>query len=95
MVREAVPTRWPIHRRSPAADGHGGRQAERRRVLERVTFHSAHSGLCVLRGKAGGHRDLVTVVGYAATISAGEWSKAIGAWVNYRTHGLQLKTYFI
>ena len=40
--------------------------------IERVTFHSAESGFCVLRIKARGHRDLVTVVGHAAEISAGE-----------------------
>ena len=34
--------------------------------IERVTFHSAESGFCVLRIKARGHCDLVTVVGHAA-----------------------------
>ncbi|WP_418904055.1 hypothetical protein, partial [Cereibacter sphaeroides] len=34
-------------------------------LVERVTFHSAESGFCVLRVKARGHRDLVTVVGHA------------------------------
>ena len=29
--------------------------------IERVTFHSAESGFCVLRIKARGHRELVTV----------------------------------
>ena len=42
-------------------------------LVERVTFHNAENGFCVLRVKARGHRDLVTVVGHAATISAGEW----------------------
>jgi hypothetical protein len=32
----------------------------------------------------------VTVVGHAATISAGEWITASGEWVNDRTHGQQL-----
>ena len=41
--------------------------------IERVTFHSAESGFCVLRIKARGHRELVTVVGHAAEISVGEW----------------------
>ena len=41
-------------------------------VVERVTFHNAESGFCVLQIKARGHRDLVTIVGHAATISAGE-----------------------
>ena len=64
-------------------------------VVERVTFHNAESGFCVLRIKARGHRDLVTVVGHAATISAGEWATASGEWVNDRTHGQQFKALFI
>jgi exodeoxyribonuclease V alpha subunit len=41
-------------------------------LVERVTFHNAESGFCVLRAKARGHHDLAPVVGYAATITAGE-----------------------
>ena len=40
-------------------------------LVERVTFHNEESGFCVLRAKARGHRELVTVVGHAATISVG------------------------
>lgn len=54
--------------------------------VERVTFHSPESGFCVLRVKARGHRDLITVVGHAAMISAGEWITASGVWLNDRTH---------
>jgi exodeoxyribonuclease V alpha subunit len=64
-------------------------------IVERVTFHNAESGFCVLRIKARGHRDLVTVVGHAATISAGEWATASGEWVNDRTHGQQFKARFL
>jgi ATP-dependent exoDNAse (exonuclease V) alpha subunit len=53
------------------------------------------NGFCVLRAKARGHRDLVTVVGHAATISAGEWITATGDWVNDRTHGQQFKARFL
>ena len=60
-------------------------------LVERVTFHNAASGFCVLRAKARGHRDLVTVVGHAATILAGEWITASGEWINDRTHGQQFK----
>ena len=35
-------------------------------LVERVTFHNPDHGFCVLRAKARGHRDLVTVVGHAA-----------------------------
>jgi len=40
-------------------------------LVERVTFHNAENGFCVLRIKARGHRELVTTVGHAATIAAG------------------------
>lgn len=64
-------------------------------LVERVTFHNADNGFCVLRIKARGHRDLVTVIGHAATISAGEWVTASGAWVNDRTHGQQFRARFL
>ena len=64
-------------------------------LVERVTYHNAENGFCVLRTKARGHRDVVTVVGHAATISAGEWITASGEWVNDRTHGQQLRARFL
>jgi exodeoxyribonuclease V alpha subunit len=64
-------------------------------LVERVTFHSPESGFCVLRVKARGHRDLVTAVGHAAMISAGEWITASGVWINDRNHGLQFKSHFL
>src|SRR5271156_3453829 len=60
-------------------------------LVERVTFHSDDNGFCVLRIKARGRRDLVTVIGHAAVISAGEWVTASGEWINDRTHGQQFK----
>lgn len=41
-------------------------------LVERVTYHNPENGFCVLRIKARGHRELVTAVGHAATVSAGE-----------------------
>ena len=64
-------------------------------LVERVTFHNVENGFCVLRIKARGHRDLVTVVGHAAIISAGEWVTASGEWLNDRTHGQQFRTRFM
>ncbi|TVP83890.1 ATP-dependent RecD-like DNA helicase [Thioalkalivibrio sp.] len=64
-------------------------------LVERVTFHNADSGFCVLRVKARGHRDLVTTVGHAASIAAGEWITASGEWVNDRTHGQQFRAQFL
>jgi exodeoxyribonuclease V alpha subunit len=39
-------------------------------LIERVTYHNEENGFCVLRIKARGHRELVTVVGHAAVISS-------------------------
>ena len=64
-------------------------------LVERVTFHSRESGFCVLRLKARGHRELVTTIGHAAMISAGEWVTASGDWINDRNHGLQFKARFL
>src|SRR3954452_8839674 len=61
-------------------------------LVERVTFHSPETGFCVLRVKVRGQRELVALVGAAASITAGEFVQASGSWVNDRTHGLQFKT---
>ncbi len=63
--------------------------------MERVTYHNAENGFCVLRVKARGHKDLVTVVGHAASIAAGEWVQLSGTWTNDRTHGLQFRAGFL
>jgi exodeoxyribonuclease V alpha subunit len=63
--------------------------------VERVTFHNPENGFCVLRVKARGQRDLVTVVGHAAMIAAGEFVQMSGAWVNDRTHGQQFRASFL
>src|SRR5229473_5185205 len=64
-------------------------------LVERVTFHNAENGFCVLRVKARGQRDLITVLGHAAMIAAGEFVQASGSWVNDRTHGVQFKASFL
>jgi exodeoxyribonuclease V alpha subunit len=64
-------------------------------LAERVTYHNPENGFCVLRVRARGHRDVVTVVGHAAMIAAGEWITASGEWVNDRTHGQQFKARFL
>jgi exodeoxyribonuclease V alpha subunit len=63
-------------------------------LVEQVTYQNAENGFCVIRVKARGHRDLVTVVGHAAVISAGEWITASGDWTNDRTHGQEFKARF-
>src|SRR5215831_12400749 len=57
-------------------------------LVDRVTFHNAENGFCVLRVKACGQREAITLVGHAAMISAGEFVQASGSWVNDRTHGV-------
>ena len=64
-------------------------------LVERVTFHNPENGFCVLRVKVRGQRELVTVVGAAASITAGEFIQASGSWANDRTHGLQFKAAYL
>lgn len=64
-------------------------------LVERVTFHNEENGFAVLRVKARGQRDLITVVGHAAVISAGEFIQASGEWNNDRQHGLQFRARFL
>src|SRR5262244_2284055 len=63
--------------------------------VDRVTFHNSDNGFCVLRVKARGQRDLITLVGHAAMISAGEFVQASGSWINDRTHGVQFRALFL
>ena len=64
-------------------------------LVDRVTFHNQDNGFCVLRVKARGQRDLITVLGHAAMVSAGEFVQASGSWVNDRTHGVQFRASFL
>lgn len=64
-------------------------------LVERVTFHSAETGFCVLRVKVRGHQDLVTVLGSAAEVHAGEHIQASGQWQQHREHGLQFRASFM
>ncbi len=60
-------------------------------IIERVTFHNPENGFVVLRVKAKGQRGLVTVVGQLASVVAGEYVDAAGAWTQEPEHGLQFK----
>jgi len=57
-------------------------------LIERVTFHNDDTGFAVLKVKAKGHRDLVSVVGSLASVSAGEWVTAEGRWIQDKEFGL-------
>lgn len=60
-------------------------------LVERVTYHNTENGYCVLRVKAERHKDLITVVGHASMISAGEFIQASGIWINDKNYGPQFK----
>ena len=60
-------------------------------LIERVTYSNEDSGFSVLKVKAKGHRDLVTVIGSLPSVSAGEWLTAQGRWVQDREFGLQFR----
>jgi exodeoxyribonuclease V alpha subunit len=64
-------------------------------LVDRVTFHNPENGFCVLRVKARGQRDLITILGHAPVISVGEFVQASGSWVNDRTHGVQFRASFL
>ena len=64
-------------------------------TIERITYHNADNGFCVIRVKVKGHKDLVTVTGNVPSVSAGEYIKCSGIWHNDRNHGKQFKADFL
>lgn len=64
-------------------------------TVERVTFHNPDNGFSVLRIKARGHPEQVTVVGSIPAINAGEFVQASGNWVVDRSYGRQFKAEFL
>ena len=59
-------------------------------LIERVTFHSEASGFCVLKVKARGRRDMVTVIAQAARVLAGESIEALGRWTHHKSMSCNL-----
>jgi len=85
-----LPLRSNRRRTAPPVE-HGADPTTVSGTVERVTFHNPDTGFCVLRLKVGGRRDLETVVGHAASVSAGEEIRAVGEWLNDLAHGLQFR----
>ncbi len=56
-----------------------------------MAFFNEENGFAVLKVKAKGHRDEVTVVGNLPSVNAGEWVTAEGRWVRERDFGLQFR----
>ena len=64
-------------------------------LIERVTFHNPDSGFCVLRVKVKGRHELVTLLGAAPSVAAGEYIQASGIWETHRDHGRQFRATFL
>jgi exodeoxyribonuclease V alpha subunit len=60
-------------------------------LIERVTFFNEENGFAVIKVKAQGHREPVTVVGSLPSVNAGEWLTAEGHWVQDRQFGPQFR----
>lgn len=55
--------------------------------VERVVFHNAETGWCVLRVKLPKRRRPVTVVGHSLSVLPGESIDCRGEWTEHRNHG--------
>lgn len=60
-------------------------------MIERVTFFNEDNGYAVLKVKAKGRRELVTLVGSLPAVNPGEWVTAQGEWVQDKEFGLQFR----
>ena len=60
-------------------------------LVERVAFHNADTGFCVLRVKLPEQRDPITVVGECARVTPGEVVRADGEWQTSPSYGLQFR----
>lgn len=60
-------------------------------IVERVTFHTEDTGFSVLKVKARGRMEPVTVTGRVPSVHAGESVEARGEWVNVADFGRQFK----
>ncbi len=67
------------------------RSATVRGLVERVTFHTEETGYCVLKVKPERGGELITVIGNAPRVVAGENIEATGEWVANAEYGRQLK----
>ena len=87
-----TPHRPPFKRLQPPLKPSALPKTERvEGLVERVTFHNETNGFCVLRVKARGFRDIVTVVGHTPTVNPGEWLTARGEWFIDNVHGQQFR----
>src|SRR5438093_171651 len=67
------------------------KRATLRGIIERVTYHTEETGYCVLKVKPEPGGEVVTVLGRAPRVVAGERIEATGEWVQNAEYGRQLK----
>lgn len=60
-------------------------------LIEDVVFFNEENGFAVIKVKASGHRDPVTIVGSLPSVNPGEWVSAQGRWVQDRQFGRQFR----
>jgi exodeoxyribonuclease V alpha subunit len=60
-------------------------------LIDRVTFHNPENGFCVLKVKIKSQKDMATLIGHCAVVTAGEWIQATGIWIQDRKFGQQFK----
>ena len=82
---EMAPSRVPVG----AGGFNGGEILEG--LVERVTYHNEENGFCVLRLKVKGEYDLITMVGHASSVTAGEFVSAQGSWIFNKEFGRQFQ----
>lgn len=58
-------------------------------VVERITFSNEENGFCVIKGKAKGFNDLITVIGSMVSVNVGSVLSLKGNWVHDRKFGRQ------
>lgn len=60
-------------------------------VVEKVTYHNEDNGFTVLKVKAKGFVEPITVVGHVSAVTVGEYLVGWGEWVHNKDYGQQLK----
>lgn len=60
-------------------------------LVERVTYHTEETGYCVLKVIPTGQREVVSLIGKAPRVVAGEQFQAEGHWESTRDYGQQFK----
>lgn len=97
---DAAPRRWPTPLSAAQIGQHGRANTEQPTevlagAIEHITFHNPPSASASSGSRPAATGELVTVVGHAAEISAGEWDTMSGTWVKDREHGQQFKDSFL